>query len=367
MMPVKTCVYAISLNEAAHVDGFMDACEGADLVLVCDTGSTDGTPDLLRARGATVYRIIQQPWRFDVPRNTALSLVPRDIDLCLSIDLDEHLQPGWSDVLNAAWQQHAGNIHRVSYDYVWNWTASGQPDVRFNADKIHHRLNYRWRHPCHETLYWQGEGVEQRVVLPDLHLHHHADTGKSRGQYLHLLKMAVEEDANNDRMRHYYARELMFRAQYQEAIEHFQIHLKMPSATWQEERAASLRYISRCYRNLGQTQESQDNAILGTLEWPHTREPWLELARAAYAHRDWPTCYYSSIKCLNITHRTQSYMGDAASWGSEPHDLAGIAAWNLGLREESQRHCLEAYRLNPQDARLKNNCILAGVPQNQLD
>jgi glycosyltransferase involved in cell wall biosynthesis len=85
---VKTCVYAIALNEIKHVDKFMEASKDADVVLVCDTGSTDGTVERLRELGAVVHCIKQQPWRFDVPRNTALNLIPSDIDICLSIDLD---------------------------------------------------------------------------------------------------------------------------------------------------------------------------------------------------------------------------------------------------------------------------------------
>jgi glycosyltransferase involved in cell wall biosynthesis len=134
---VKTCVYAISLNEIKHVDTFMKHCQGADLVLVCDTGSTDGTAERLRELGAVVYDIRQKPWRFDVPRNTALNLIPKDIDICLSIDLDEYLQPGWADVINSEWQRQEGQIRRISYDYIWNWKADGvTPDVRFFADKF---------------------------------------------------------------------------------------------------------------------------------------------------------------------------------------------------------------------------------------
>ncbi len=41
-------------------------------------------------------------------------------------------------------------------------------------------------------------------------LEHHADRSKSRGQYLPLLELAVEEDPNNDRNVHYLGREYFF-------------------------------------------------------------------------------------------------------------------------------------------------------------
>lgn len=351
-----TCVYAISLNEIKHVDSFMAANREADLVLVCDTGSTDGTPERLRELGAIVYDIVQKPWRFDVPRNTALSLIPNDIDFCLSIDLDEYLQPGWNDALQEEWKKHDGNMHRIAYDYVWNWKEDGiTPDIEFYADKIHHRKGYRWRHPCHETLYWEGDGEEIKVTIPKLILHHRADNLKSRGQYLPLLKMAVEEDPNNDRMSHYYGRELMYHSHHNEAIKELERHLSLPSSQWKEERCSSLRFISRCQRAVGQLNESLHSAIKAVLEWPHSREPWLELARSAYAINDWHTCYWAATKCLNIKQKTMSYIGESICWGAEPYDLAGIAAYQLGLYSEAIKFGKTALELEPNDLRLKKN------------
>jgi len=356
MNKVKTCVYAIALNEIKHVDTFMDHCQGADLVLICDTGSTDGTVERFKELGALVYSITQRPWRFDVPRNTALSLVPMDIDICLSIDIDEYLQPGWANAIDQVWQRTQGTVKRISYDYIWNWQTDGvTPDIRFFADKIHHRRGYRWRHPCHETLYWEGVGDEVREVVPELILHHRADVTKSRSQYNTLLALATKEDPNNDRMSHYYGRELMFYNRYQESIDELKRHLNLPTAQWKEERSASMRYISRNYRNLGNLAESQAWALRATQECPGVREPWLELARAAYAAQDWLTCYWAAKKCLNIVERTMTYMGSSDCWGHEPHDFAAISAYHMGLSSEAYQQGLKAVELNPDDQRLVGN------------
>jgi glycosyltransferase involved in cell wall biosynthesis len=354
--PVRTCVYAIALNEIKHVDQFMQHCEGADLVLVCDTGSTDGTPQRLRELGAVVYDIQQSPWRFDHARNTALNLIPGDIDICLSIDLDEYLQPGWHQAIEKAWQNNQAQIKRIRYDYVWNWMPDGvTANTRFYADKIHHRHGFHWRHPCHETLYWIGAGDPFTVTLPDLVLHHRADNSKSRSQYLPLLKQAVTEDPHNDRMAHYYARELLFNARWQESIEQFERHLNLPTARWHEERAASWRYISRCYRALGKKQSSLDSALKGIQECATTREPWLELARAAHACLDWATVFWAITRCLSITTRSGSYMADNSAWGWEPYDHGALAAHWLGLQEQAKTWGQIAIDLKPGDPRLLQN------------
>lgn len=354
-MKVRTCVYAIALNEIKFVDEFMRHCEGADLVLVCDTGSTDGTAERLRELGATVYDICQRPWRFDVPRNTALNLIPADIDICLSIDLDEFLQPGWAQAIDREWQARSGEIDRISYDYVWNWNEDGTPGVRFFADKIHHRRGFQWRHPCHETLYFQGPGDERRATIADVVLYHRADNTKSRGQYLPLLKMAVEEDPDNDRMSHYYGRELMFKGQWPQAIDELQRHLDLPRATWKEERCASMRYIARCFSRSNDAQQAHHWAIKATLEWPWSREPWMELAKVANAVRDWNTVIWACHKALDILQPTGSYMNDPACWGPDLYDLCALAHYYQGNAREALIMGQRAVEKAPQDQRLLQN------------
>lgn len=111
----KVCVYAICKNEEKFADRWMDSMGEADLVVVLDTGSEDGTAERLRARGAqvTVEQIL--PWRFDAARNRSLELVPEDVDLCVCTDLDEVFRPGWREALEQAWRPDCG---RVSYRYT---------------------------------------------------------------------------------------------------------------------------------------------------------------------------------------------------------------------------------------------------------
>lgn len=352
---MKTAVYAIALNEIKHVDKFMDSCKGADLIIVCDTGSTDGTVDRLKELGAIVYSINQKPWRFDTARNIALSLVPLDVDICLAIDLDEYLQPNWLSSLNSIWEQSNGKVNRVRYDYIWSWNADGTPGGRFYASKIHSRLGYHWHYPCHEVIQWCGEEPELIMTADTLQLQHHADNTKSRGQYLNLLKLGVTEEPYNDRARYYYARELMFNQQWQEAIVHFKSHIDLPSATWKEERAASYRHMAYCFRQLKQFDKAFDAAIRGMLEWDETREPWMEIARCSYELKDWSTCYWAATKALSIPTVSTTYVSDPKSWGHEPYDLAALGAFYLGLYNEALKRGKIALEKSPNDKRLQDN------------
>ena len=211
---MKIVVYAICKNERPFADRWMASMSEADEVCVLDTGSTDGTPQRLEELGAKVSVQVITPWRFDVARNQSLELVPEDADLCVCTDLDEVFQPGWREKVEAAW---APGVDRLLYRYVWNFLPDGREGMVFWYDKIHRRKGCRWVNPVHEVLQFDG-GAPQARYVEGVCLEHHADRSKSRGQYLPLLELAVEEDPNNDRNVHYLGREYFFYRRWEESI-----------------------------------------------------------------------------------------------------------------------------------------------------
>lgn len=350
MNDVKTCVYTISLNEIKHVEKFVESCKPADIILVCDTGSTDGTDKLLESLGVTVYRISQKPWRFDIPRNTALNLIPNDIDICLSIDLDEYLQPGWYETLNKQWHKLDGNINRVRYDYIWNWKEDNTtPDIRFFAEKIHSRHGYMWKHPCHEALYWMNQTTENVITIPEIILHHRADSNKSRGQYLPLLKVATEESPENDRMAFYYARELYFHQEYLEAAKQFKRHISM-SYAWNKEKAASMRYLSKI-----ESDKKEYWLKKAIEECPNYRELLVELAFHYYSNCEFDLGYIYAKQAIAIENKDQSYLCENFAWGDFPYDIASICAHNIGIKQKAIDYAKIGVKINPQNTRLLSN------------
>ena len=223
---MKTIIYAICKNEAQFAERFMASCSEADGVYILDTGSTDGTPELLRGLGATVYEQSFSPWRFDAARNASLALLPEDADICICLDLDEVLGDGWREALEAAW---TSGVTRARYTYVWSHTPDGGDGVTFYADKIHARHGYHWAHPVHEVL--ATDWPENSVTIPALRIDHWPDDSKSRGQYLPLLELSVQEKPDDDRNMHYLGREYMFHGRWGDAIATLMRHLAMPSAT----------------------------------------------------------------------------------------------------------------------------------------
>lgn len=302
-------VHAIALNEEKHVTQFMDSVEDADWVVVGDTGSSDGTPDLLRERGAEVTSITVNPWRFDVARNAALALIPSAVDVVVKVDLDEVLTPGWRAPLEEAWEYRTKDVVRFTYPYVWNWLPDGSPNVQFNSDHIHSRNGWRWRSTCHETLTTPLD--HETIHVPGLAIHHHADAEKSRSSYLDLLATGVREEPGDDRLAHYYARELYFRGDWDAARVEFIRYLDLPTAVWPAERAASWRYLA------AMDNDPERWLLRALTEDRHRRESWVALADHYATVGEPEQARGAALRALSIVARPNDYIGDAHVWDDD--------------------------------------------------
>lgn len=350
---MKVVVYAICKNEAQFVDRWMDSVSEADQVIVLDTGSDDDTVERLRARGAEVTVETIFPWRFDTARNRSLELVPDDADICVCVDLDEVFHPGWRKGFEAAWLPGTG---QAAYRYTWSFQPDGSEGIVFWYEKAHARHGYRWTHPVHEVLSWIGSGLPgPTVTAEDVQLDHHPDPTKSRGQYLPLLELSVREDPDDDRNMHYLGREYMYRGRWDDCIRTLTHHLAMPSATWRDERAASMRYIARSYAEKGERGLARDWYLRAVAQAPHLREPYIDLASLLYEDGAWDGVLYFTACALSITERPRTYICEAAPWGSLPHDLRAIAFFRTGRNREALAEAERALAAEPGNPRLQNN------------
>jgi Tfp pilus assembly protein PilF len=338
---MKIAVYTIAKNEEQFVQRWADSCKDADYRLILDTGSTDNTCQIAWDTDVTVEVETFDPWRFDHARNVALACLPDDIDLCISLDMDEVLQPGWREAL----EQLPPGVTRPRYKYVWSWNPDGTEGLTYGGDKIHARHGYTWKHPVHEVL--KPDGIETQQWC-DLQIHHHPDHSKSRSQYLPLLKLAVEEDPRDDRNQFYLAREYFFHGETGLAQYHFSEHLKL--SQWHPERAASYRYLAKM-----RPDSAEHHLYKAIAEDPSRRESWVALASVYYDKKDWVACRQACAMALRITEKPMDYLCEADAWGWLPHDLMAISCHHLGDTDEAFFHGSEALALNPKDARLQAN------------
>lgn len=359
----KICVYAICKNEEQFVDRWMDAVKEADLIIVTDTGSTDGTVQKLRDAGAIVYEEQISPWRFDTARNIAMDHIPEDVDICVSNDLDEIFEPGWREKLEKAWDS---SCTTARYLFTWSYHSDGTPLKQFPMEKIHRRHGFRWVHPVHEVLEYSGKDTAKSVWVNGLVLNHHPDLSKSRSQYLPLLELSAAENPQDDRTAFWLGREYMYTKQYDLCIKELKRHLSLPSARWDEERSASMRFIAHSYEALGQKGEAKSWLFRAIAQCPRVREPYLRMAKLGYTENDWPLVYAMVQKGLAIHSKSGSYLVEPESWGAPLYDFGAISAYRLGLYDQAKTYAQQACKLQPDDARLKRNLELIEEKINKI-
>ena len=342
---MRVAVYTIALNEEKFVKGWYESAKDADYILIADTGSDDDTLLTASKYGIEVASIFVRPWRFDNARNAALALLPEDIDYCIALDMDEVLAPGWREELEKAF---ADGVTRPRYKYTWSWNPDGSPGLQYGADKIHSRFGYRWKHPVHEVIV--SDRIEEKQGWYDLEIHHHPDNTKPRSQYLPLLELSTKEDPSDDRNAYYYARELFFNSAFDAAAKEFKRHLSLPSAKWNAERAASYRYLAKC------EPDNFEHWIQKAIEEdPHRRESKVEYAQFLYRNSRWQECYEVALRALEVKEKPLDYLWESFAWNDLPHDLASIAAWNLGNVLDAITHAEEALKHNPNHKRIISN------------
>jgi glycosyltransferase involved in cell wall biosynthesis len=352
MNKYKICAYAICKNETAFVDRWVDSLSDADNIIVCDTGSTDDTVKKLKDKGVTVYEIRVDPWRFDDARNISLGLIPVDTDICVCTDLDEIMEPGWRSYLEKAWTPNTDSLH---FMFTFSFNPDGTRGMTFWKNKIHARKGYRWTHPIHEVLQFQEERQEIVVYEENIHLNHFPGVKESRSSYLPLLEQSVKEAPEDDRNMHYLGREYLYHYRWDDCIRTLKKHLSLPSASWLEERCASMRYIAMAYMKMKMPEEAKNWLYRAIGEAPHLREPYVELSKVFYTEKNWPGVYHMVHEGLKIHDKSATYFNEAYSWDYTLYDMGALSAFELGKYKESLEFAETAYKMAQHIERLKDN------------
>ncbi len=358
----KVCVYAICKNESKYVNKWAKSMQEADEIYVLDTGSTDNTVELLKKQGIFVTQDIITPWRFDVARNKSLDLVPEDTDICVCTDLDEVFIPGWREKLEQIWDK---SLNRLLYTYNWKLDEKNTPLVSFYTDKIHSRKLYKWVNPVHEILNYLGDKKEIKMTTDKIILNHYPDTTKSRNSYLPLLELSVLESPDDDRSMHYLGREYMFHQEWNKCIDTLIKHLNLKTATWKDERSASMRFIGRSYAKLNRIDESRMWYHKAILETPNLREPLVELAILESDLKN----YYLSVDLLELAltknKEYKSYINEIFTLDKYIYDLLSINNYYINNLDKAIYYANKYLEIDKDNERVKNNLKLYNILSNK--
>jgi hypothetical protein len=145
-------IVILTRNEARNIVDCVRSARFADEVLVLDSGSTDGTPDLARAEGASVSVSADWPG-FGPQKNRVLAQATGD--WVFSLDADERITPELREAIVAAIAAPAGKvafhvdrtssycgqvIRHSGWSPDWVLRLFRRDSGRFSDDLVHERV-----------------------------------------------------------------------------------------------------------------------------------------------------------------------------------------------------------------------------------
>ncbi len=179
---MKLCVYSICKNEIKYVKKWLEKVKEADEVIVVDTGSTDGTWEILQQSGVKCYQKIFDYFRYDEAFNYALSLVPKDCDICLPLDFDAFMAKGFCEKIKNAWKQEYSVLYIPEYFNKTNESTKWY---------VHSRIGCQWKYPVYCQIIFNGEvGYCTDTIL----IHEWSPKRPSHDRFLELAKLGVKEN-----------------------------------------------------------------------------------------------------------------------------------------------------------------------------
>ena len=191
---MKICAYSICKNEKNQLEGWLDSIKKADYIVLLDTGSTDGTWETIQSHPEIISsQKIYENFDFGVARTDAFKLCPKDVDLCINLDLDERISENWRDEIE---KNYKGCPIRCSY---------------INADRPEDLGSKVIGHPYHPSLIWQGEILEEpyfftgvfyrsywdsfltdQTIVGNIVVRHYKDLSKDRDFYNRNIRKKLD-------------------------------------------------------------------------------------------------------------------------------------------------------------------------------
>ncbi|MFE9613653.1 glycosyltransferase [Streptomyces sp. NPDC006012] len=336
-MKSTICLNMIVKDEAPVIRRCLESVRSLiDRWVIVDTGSTDGTQDIIR----DVYRdlpgeLYERPWKgFDGSRTEAIGLARATADYLLFMDADDVMEvpPG------ARLPQLALDAYRVGI-------SSGPHRYRRRA-LVSTRMPWRYVGVLHEYLDCGSQytvGTLEGATIVVL-----GDGARSRGKsprekYLadaELLQQGLIEEPDNERYVFYLAHSWRSAGEPEKAIESYDRRAGMGG--WDEEVFCSRLFAAQFAEELGRPPAEVMDRYLGAYASRPTRaEPLGELARWCRVNgQRWPLAHLFAREAARLPYPSGDHLFVQADWYDwRALDELAVSAYWSGEYEESEKSC----------------------------
>ena len=334
-MAQTICLNMIVKDESRVIRRCLDSVAAfVDCWLIVDTGSTDGTQDMVRAAMKDLTgELVERPWRdFAHNRNEALELARDRADYIMVIDADEVLRalPGFSMPLLTAGAYrtlHQLGENGVSYyrtqivrgDLGWRYIGAVHEYIDCDAD--------------HET-----ERLEGLVVKSFSDGARNANPREKYDNDAAILERALEDDPDNARHVFYLAQSYRDAGQLEKSLEAYRRRVAIGG--WAEEVWYALFQIAVLRERLGEGLDSLQRAFLEAYRYrPQRAEPLCRLARICREKDEHALAFVFANAAMAIPRPEDILFLDGSVYDWRALDEYAIACHWIGRHGDSADVC----------------------------
>jgi tetratricopeptide (TPR) repeat protein len=342
------CLNMIVKNETKVLERlFRSVKDYIDYYVIVDTGSSDGTQQLIKDRMREYGiegEVHERPWvNFGVNRQQALELAVQAgrSDWLLFIDADEEL----------------GVSNPRFYEEL-------QPGITYDIEKHHANIRYavphlvnvrdtkwRWKGPVHNYLERES-GSAKRVLRKDVWILYHPGQGaKSQGvtseqKYLRdagLLEDDLKQNPGNPRSQFYLGQSYKHAGRLEQAFAAYKARTELDG--WVEEKYMAQLECGRVAKLMKKSEGDVLTELLQAYQLRPTRaEPLYELASYYRPLKMYAKAYLFAKAGLGIARPSDTLFVAQDVYDWRLLDEVGVAAYWVGQYAEAHAACEEVLR-----------------------
>jgi glycosyltransferase involved in cell wall biosynthesis len=330
----------------------------ADEIIVVDTGSVDGTMDVVRSFPGV--RLEQMPWPedFGKARTLAAAKADQSVDVVVNLDSDEVLVgrgqgPVFREAIEDLW---ARGVRMASFRYVYNYDPNGNEITVMPSQRVFDPKLYKFVGRSHECIHGPTDSA-MRGHIDRVTVGHHPKNGWAKTKHerdIRLLQLQCEEDPSSARWVFYLGREYMIHGRYADAVSTLNKYLGM--SNFMPERQDARLLMAESLVIMGLRKEADEQFLLAHLEYPSSREAMVSYMRHLYTSARWAEAIPFGEAALAIPDVEDSAYGARRDTSNFTiRDTLAICYWKTGRIDDGRRHAIEALLIKPDDPRVIDN------------
>jgi tetratricopeptide (TPR) repeat protein len=328
-MPTSLCLNMIVKDEAHVIRRCLDSVKPyIRHWTIVDTGSTDGTQDVIRSHLRDIPGALhERAWRdFGTNRSEAIALARGQAEYILVMDADH--------VLRVPEGFRFAGLDADGYFVAHRYAGVDYGIATLLAD----RIPWRYEGVLHEYVTADVPHRFAALAGPWVDVYHEGARSRDPTTYLkdaEVLRSALLADPGNTRYAFYLAQSLKDAGELQLALDAFRKRATMGG--WDEERWQARYQAAMLTERLAMPAAEVERAYLEAWnDRPSRAEPLVQLARWHRTRREWPLALLFARTAVKTPRPADQLFVEDAVYAWRALDELAIAAWYTGAREEGR-------------------------------